>query len=317
MGKKLVEVKYYKGSSDKYECVSRWRRKEKTQLLRPTPNSEKFQKIGESSCSSKLKSLKKIAVMNYLFSLVSELALPFDSGRSGSFSSDFLVGFRGFDSFQFRHLVVASRSVLYFQRKDRNPASRIYSKRICSQTATRLVIKDENTVRSTQSEVLAASEICCLHFLPLFLESASLIGSMFQIYFRFVHFAECPRLRGEGWYTSRTITRSGKKMVSCLCVLKGKLFLNLSFLSFQRKDLSFAFLVCWHVVVRWFMLQHIFILHTTTCKNLQISRCHYLNNFSTVVELRCMNFSHTVNLLWHDLKIFTPLNLFRFAAKEN
>ena len=110
---KKVEVKYYKGSSDKYECVSRWRRKEKTQLLRPTPNSEKFQKIGESSCSSKLKSLKKIAVMNYLFSLVSEL-LPFDSGRSGSFSSDFLVGFRGFDSFQFRHLVVASRSVLYF-----------------------------------------------------------------------------------------------------------------------------------------------------------------------------------------------------------
>jgi len=44
--------------------------------------------------------------MNYLFSLVSELVLPFDSGRSGSFSSDFLVGFRGFDAFQFRHLVV-------------------------------------------------------------------------------------------------------------------------------------------------------------------------------------------------------------------
>ena len=70
--------------------------------------------------------MKKIAAINYLFSLVSELALPFDSGRSGSFSSDFLVRFRGFDSFQFRHLVVASRTVFYFQRKDRNPASRIY-----------------------------------------------------------------------------------------------------------------------------------------------------------------------------------------------
>lgn len=99
----------------------------KTQLLRPSPNSAKFEKIGESSCSSKLKSLKKIAATNYLFSLVYELALPFDSSRrSGSFPSDFLVGFRGFDSFQFRHLVAASRTAFYFKRKDRNPASRIY-----------------------------------------------------------------------------------------------------------------------------------------------------------------------------------------------
>lgn len=47
--------------------------------------------------------------MNYLFSFVSKLALPFDSGRSGPFSPNFLVGFRGFDSFQFRHLVVAGQ----------------------------------------------------------------------------------------------------------------------------------------------------------------------------------------------------------------
>jgi len=81
----------------------------KTQLLRPTPNSEKSEKIGESWGSSKSKSVKKMASMNYLFSFVSKLVLPFDSGRSGSFSSNFLVGFRGFDSFQFRHLVVAGQ----------------------------------------------------------------------------------------------------------------------------------------------------------------------------------------------------------------
>lgn len=53
--------------------------------------------------------MKKSVSMNYLFSFVSKLALPFDSGRSGPFSSNLLMGFRGFDSFQFRHLVVVGQ----------------------------------------------------------------------------------------------------------------------------------------------------------------------------------------------------------------
>lgn len=51
--------------------------------------------------------------MAYLFPLVSKLALPFDSSCIGPFSTDFLVGFRGFDSFQFRHLVVAGLNRTY------------------------------------------------------------------------------------------------------------------------------------------------------------------------------------------------------------
>jgi len=88
-----MKSRFYKGSSDKHKWVSRVIKKEKntTTVLRPSPNSEKFKKIGESSSLSKSKTLKKIATMNYLFPLVSELVLPFDSGRSGPFSSDFLV----------------------------------------------------------------------------------------------------------------------------------------------------------------------------------------------------------------------------------
>lgn len=76
----------------------------------PRQTQKSPRKLANHRAQANKKSLKKIATMNYLFSLVSELALPFDCGRSGSFSSDFLVGFRGFDSFQFRHLAVAGQN---------------------------------------------------------------------------------------------------------------------------------------------------------------------------------------------------------------
>lgn len=49
----------------------------------------------------------------YLFPLILEFGLPFDSTGdtgTGSFSTDFLVGFRAFDSFQFGHLAVTVQS---------------------------------------------------------------------------------------------------------------------------------------------------------------------------------------------------------------
>ena len=130
-----------------------------------------------------------------------------------------------------------------------------------------------------------------------------------------MHRAECPRLRGEGWYTSRTITRSGKRWWVVCVYWKGNYSLIFLFATPKRAFIFHLFsrLTCYGSLLPVTACFYSTQQHAKTRK----SRCHYFNNFSTVVELRRINFSYTVNLLWHDLKFFTPLYLFHIAGKEN
>ena len=134
--------------------------------------------------------LRKIRTTTYLCRFASKLAFSFDSISSGPFSSNFLVGFRSFDSFQFWHLTTlsmgtaAQKLCFLFSGKLQKSTQWDLSRRIFLEAVASK--RKKNPSEASIRTVFPAREICWLHFLPLFLERASLIGWLFEIHFRFL-----------------------------------------------------------------------------------------------------------------------------------
>lgn len=134
----------------------------------------KLAKVWENMRIVPLKQIEmfeEIVAITYLFPLVRELAFSFDSTCTSSFSSNFLVGFRGFDSFQFRHLIVVGtveeRLCFLFSDKGKKSVCGIYLE---ESAIRRFLVLNKRTKKPVWSfkSVLPATEfvgyISCHYF---------------------------------------------------------------------------------------------------------------------------------------------------------